>query len=237
MTRQSALLGFAAAIALLALTGCKGNGSYAEQYRFETPGNVEERHPIFVDKQSTGLTLRVRPGASGLSQAQQAELARFVSRYRGSSAGGLTVSAPSGSHNEIATVAALDDVQRVLSRGGVSPRSVNFSSYAAYGKSAPPIRVSFAAYAAIPPDCGAWPKDLSRDKLNRPYTNFGCATQANLAAVVANPADLVHPRGMTPVSSERRGTVWDKYIKGESTIAKKDEEEKAVASDVPGGGN
>ena len=30
---------------------------------------------------------------------------------------------------------------------------------------------------------------------NRPYWNLGCANQRNLAAMVANPADLVQPRG------------------------------------------
>ena len=33
---------------------------------------------------------------------------------------------------------------------------------------------------------------------NRPYWNFGCANQRNLAAMVDNPADLVQPRGETP---------------------------------------
>ena len=36
---------------------------------------------------------------------------------------------------------------------------------------------------------------------NRPYWNFGCATQRNLAAMVDNPADLVQPRGEAPAYS------------------------------------
>ena len=51
---------------------------------------------------------------------------------------------------------------------------------------------------------------------NRQYWNLGCANQRNLAAMVANPADLVQPRGETPSSTQRRTVVLDKYRKGES---------------------
>ena len=55
---------------------------------------------------------------------------------------------------------------------------------------------------------------------------MGCANQHNLAAMIANPADLLGPRSETDRSGERRDTVWDKYTKGESTGAQKSEEEK-----------
>ena len=42
---------------------------------------------------------------------------------------------------------------------------------------------------------------------NQNYSNFGCATQKNLAAIVANPADLLGPRGITEIDSTRRTTV------------------------------
>ena len=70
------------------------------------------------------------------------------------------------------------------------------------------------------------------DPQNLPYPNLGCATQSNLAAVVANPRDLLEPRASTPRSSERRDVVWDKYIKGEPTGAEKAEEEKTTVSEV-----
>jgi pilus assembly protein CpaD len=48
-----------------------------------------------------------------------------------------------------------------------------------------------------------------------------------LAVQIANPADLLGPRTMEPAaSSERRDEIWNKYVKGESTIAKKDPDEK-----------
>jgi pilus assembly protein CpaD len=61
---------------------------------------------------------------------------------------------------------------------------------------------------------------------------MGCATQRNLAAMVANPEDLVHPRGETPRPSERRDTVWGKYVAGQPTISKRDPSEHANASTI-----
>ena len=58
--------------------------------------------------------------------------------------------------------------------------------------------------------------------------NFGCANQRNFAAQVANPADLIGPRAMTPAPGERRDVVWGKYVKGESSISDKKSDERLV---------
>ena len=98
------------------------------------------------------------------------------------------------------------------------------------------IRVSYASLAVHGPECGDWSDKLARDPKNIPYRNFGCATQRNLAAMVANPRDLVEPRGMTPRDSARRDVIMGKYVRGDTTIAKKGNEETAKVSDVSGGG-
>ena len=46
---------------------------------------------------------------------------------------------------------------------------------------------------------------------NRNYENFGCASQANLAAMVAEPMDLIGPRQMSPIDAVRRGQVIKDY--------------------------
>ena len=61
-----------------------------------------------------------------------------------------------------------------------------------------PLRLSYLQYIAEGPACGRWPTNLARQKDNLNYDNFGCAQQRNLAAQIANPADLIGPRSMTP---------------------------------------
>ena len=68
--------------------------------------------------------------------------------------------------------------------------------------------------------CGLWPEDLGPSVLNpgysenRPYHNFGCATQRNLAAMIDNPADLEQPRSETAAYTARRTEAFEKYRKG-----------------------
>ena len=58
---------------------------------------------------------------------------------------------------------------------------------------------------------------------NQPTTDFGCAVTANLAAQVANPRDIVAPRGMDAPDMGRRSKVFDTYRAGERTAAPQEE--------------
>ena len=86
--------------------------------------------------------------------------------------------------------------------------------------------------------CGLWPEDLGpsiKNKSyfeNKPYYNFGCAYQRNMAAMVDNPADLVQPRTETPAYTTRRNIAFDKYRKGTSTATTYPEADKAKLSDT-----
>jgi len=106
------------------------------------------------------------------------------------------------------------------------------------GDPSAPLRISYLQYVAAPPDCPDWSENISRDPQNMPWTNMDCATQRNLAEMVANPEDLIGPRGETPRPGERRDVVWGKYVKGEPTISKRDKAEHANASEISpiGGG-
>ena len=106
------------------------------------------------------------------------------------------------------------DIRKVLIEAGVKGNRIVLTSYDPADSSASaPVRLSFVAVTAITGDCGQWPSDLFgpsiRDNTN--WENFGCATQQNLAAQVANPADLVGPRGMTPIDAQRRAEVISIY--------------------------
>ncbi|MBK1870912.1 hypothetical protein JHL16_31390 [Aestuariivirga sp. YIM B02566] len=82
-------------------------------------------------------------------------------------------------------------------------------------------------------ECGNWPKDLTRDAQNNEYQNFGCAQQNNIAAMVANPEDLIRPRIPTPSDPMRRSKVIDNYRTGEATsAATEQQQEKSKIADV-----
>src|SRR5262249_32626804 len=93
------------------------------------------------------------------------------------------------------------------------------------------------AYTARTQACGDWSENESYTLDNRTPRRFGCSVQQNIAAMVADPRDLLGPGRMGPVDTMRRSTVMEKYEKGEITqadkhTADKANEQSAVASRV-----
>jgi pilus assembly protein CpaD len=183
------------------------------------------------------LNLAVPVRGNGLTQRQSRDLRYFLRGYREKTEGLLEVAAPSGGVNEVAVMHALGDVRREFRRAGISRHEVQFNAYSGSGGASAPVKISYRTFVAHGPECGDWSDSLSRDPKNLPYRNFGCSAQKNLAAMVANPRDLVEPRGMTPRDSQRRDKIMNKYVKGDTTVAKKSKDEKAKASNVDGGGS
>jgi pilus assembly protein CpaD len=188
-----------------------------------------QRHPIMVSKQPAVLALRVPRGALGLTPQQRAQLIGFVDHYSARDAGNskLVIHAPSGAPNEVASMQAVAEIRHLLRDSGFDDSSIMIEAYHDGRSQQPPIRVSYLQYIAEAPGCGHWGSNLAEDPLNVGVPNVGCASQANFAAMVANPADLLGPRGETPRASERRDVTWGKYTKGDSTVARKTEDERA----------
>lgn len=226
-TIRSALKLSAATLAMLALSGCKHaeQGTQVAGWQMVDPA---ARHPIIVSQQPQTLPIIVQRGSQGLSPQQRAALLSFADRSRASDAGNsrLMISAPSGSRNEVAAMHAVGEIRRLLSDRGFAEDLIQVEAYSDEGAAEPPIKVSYMRYVAEGPECGTWPTNLAHEPQNLPQANLGCANQRNLAAMVANPADLLGPRTSGERSSERRQVTWDKYIKGESSTAEKTADEK-----------
>jgi len=217
----------------LALPACKhdDNRGQVAGWALVDPA---QRHPIIVSQQPQTMTLRVPRNSSGLAPQQRAELLNFADRSRASDAGNsrLIIAAPSGSGNEVAAMHAVGEIRNLLSDRGFPESSMVVEAYAQEGGSSePPIKISYLRYIAEGPQCGQWPENLAYNPNNLPHPNMGCATQKNLAAMVANPADLLGPRTFGDRSSERRDTIWGKYAIGESSTTKKTEDEKISTQD------
>ena len=225
--RTVTLISFVAVAAAAVLGGCghEGDGARVAGWSMVDPTH---RHPIMVTQQPTTLAIRVPRGNYGMSPHQRAQVISFIERYRGVDAGNsrMVIEVPSGSPNEVASMQAVAEIRALMSEAGVRTSDINIEAMQAGGDAQAPIRISYSMYVAEGPECGKWPTNMAQSDSNLNYPNLGCATQANFAAMVANPADLVKPRGTTPRSGERDHNVWEKYVKGESTISQKQGDEK-----------
>ncbi|MFQ5626203.1 MAG: CpaD family pilus assembly protein [Methyloligellaceae bacterium] len=233
--KGAAVLRAAAVLALSAtLTACTAHRE--DSVKSWLVADPTARHPILVGSAPVSLDLAVPQGSNGLTRNQIYELRHFLHQYKENSERYLLVGAPSGGANEIAVMHAMGQLRREFTRAGISRGAVQFDAYTGGGAGSAPIKVSYNSLAVHAPECGDWSDSLVRDPKNIPYRNLGCATQRNLAAMVANPEDLIGPKGMTPRDSQRRDVIMDKYVKGDATISKKAEEEKAKVSEISGGG-
>lgn len=227
LNAKVALTGLTLAVAM-GLAGCSGfNTAEHAQY------GAHYTHPISVETDVATLNIGVVPGQPGISPGDRAAIEQFAGAYRQRGHGALTISTPSGSPNAGAATVALSDVRDLLNENGVSASDLAYTPYRASGADAgAPLILSFKRYVAHATTCGNWSRDYALDPTNGLTPNHGCATQNNLAAMIANPADLIGPRDMTPADAGRRSTVLEKYRAGEATATVRSDQDSGAVSEV-----
>lgn len=189
-------------------------------------------HRIEVQQTGERYDIMVGPSDMGLRPEIRSEILSFAAAYRAEGHGALVMSAPSGGDNADAAARAAQQTRLALMEAGLPSAAIAPSVYDASGMARPPIVLSFTRYEAVAPDCSPiWEQDLS-DNMHQPYASFGCAAQANLAAMIEDPHDLLQPRSMTPRDAARRAVVLDRYRNGQPTGAERSNDEQAAISDV-----
>lgn len=192
-----------------------------------------DHHRIEVSQTLERLEVPISPGDIALSAASRAQLRSFASGYLRFGHGALVLSSPSGAANSDTASILANETRNALVEAGVSYAAVTGASYDASNAANAPIVVSFSRFEAQAPDCAPlWEQDLAHQSNNQPWASFGCATQANLAALVEDPADLLRPRAEDPRDSGRRDTVMDAYREGERTHAERSSDERVSVSNA-----
>ncbi|WP_256748911.1 CpaD family pilus assembly protein [Mesorhizobium sp. Mes31] len=176
------------------------------------PDDYRTNHPIVIAEKNLKIDLPVGAGDRGMTGSQRDTLLGFLDDYDKSAAATLTIQVPSGSANEVAATAAGRDFARLAVASGVKRNRIVVTSYqAGSSEASAPVRVSYIAVRAQTDKCGRWPADLVDTSENKHYADFGCSYQNNLAAQMANPADLLGPRKSSTIDAENRGAVIDIY--------------------------
>jgi pilus assembly protein CpaD len=186
------------------------------------PYDYRMRHPITITEAEHTLQLLIGTNRSALTAAQRAELLAFAQTWKAEATGGVLIDLPTGTVNEQSAAGALREIQSILAATGVPPATMMVRTYPASRNALAAVKITYPKLTAQAGPCGIWPEDIgpgfNRDYFeNQPPWNFGCATQRNLAAMVANPSDLVQPQPEAPPYNERRTAVMQKYKQGQST--------------------
>jgi pilus assembly protein CpaD len=210
-----------AATAVLAITLAAGLTACARDP--STTGSLptdgyRSAYPIVVAEGEETLDIPVGFGSAGLSASMRDTVRSFGFDAAKHATSTVVVQTPAGSGNQAAAQHVAREVRAELLRAGVSKGMVESRSYPASNpQAAAPVRVSFSRIKAMSPECGKWAGPILPDWQNEVPVEFGCATQANFAAMIENPEDLLHPRASTPTPAGRRYFIWKQWQGSETT--------------------
>jgi pilus assembly protein CpaD len=209
----------------LALGACSAPGmidpyenTYVSQVHWES-------YPIEVGKGT--MKMEVPTTSAHLSPTQEETVVRFAQQARRTEASQVVVSSPTGGAHAGAVAGKVADL---LASEGIPPRAIVNATY--QGGRTAPVVVSFARHFASSPECGDWSQSITETGYNEAYANFGCAQQHNIAALVADPQDIVVPRVSTPPDAMRRSQVLTDYRTPRDTSTSVDD--AVVISDAIG---
>jgi pilus assembly protein CpaD len=76
------------------------------------------------------------------------------------------------------------------------------------------VEVVLERYLVTLPACPDWSRESGTDFDNLPMSNFGCATQANLGLMIAEPKDLVRGRALGPADGTQQAEGIVRYRTG-----------------------
>lgn len=167
----------AAAVVLalgFAVAGCAGSTASGK-------GGLESVHQPVVSRNN--YTLDLETGGSGLSQMQGERLSEWFSNMDLRYGDRVSIDDPMASNttrreiNEIAGRFGL----LVADGAPVTPGAITPGS----------ARVIITRSTASVPGCPDWSSSTSTNFKNETQSGFGCAVNSNLAAMVANPEDLI----------------------------------------------
>jgi pilus assembly protein CpaD len=234
--RPLRLLGALAGLSV-ALGACTYTG--AEVVTASVPDDYRLRHPIAVQEANRSIVIFVGHARGGLSAPQRADVMGLAQIWVREGTGAIVADVPVDTPNARAATASFQEIRALLAAGGVPARGITLRRYHPDDpQTLATIRLSYPRIAAVAGPCGLWPEDLGPSIMNsgynenKPYYNFGCATQRNLAAMIDNPSDLEQPRSETPAYTARRTAAFEKYRKGEPTTTTYPEADKAKLSDT-----
>jgi pilus assembly protein CpaD len=228
------LRGLLAAAGALSLAGCYT----IKDTTGAIPADYRQRHPISIKEADHTVQILVGRSRGGLNPMQRAQTLAFAQSWKRQATGGIVIDQPVGTPNQTAAAETVREAQSIFAGAGIPRRAIAVRLYQPKNRAAvATVMLNYPVMAAEAGPCGLWPGDLGatfspRHSENAPYWNLGCATQRNLAAMVANPTDLVQPRAETPAYTPRRSVVLEKYRKGENTAGTYPSTAQAKISDI-----
>jgi pilus assembly protein CpaD len=206
------LTSLCAAAVLPLLAAC---AEQPENSRVQALYDARAAHPIELRSRVETSPVAISEQA-GITEAEQARLSAFFDDYLAAGGGRLSITASDQIDGRAAAVRRAERVASYALHRGLLPQELDVS--VGPTPDGQPVVLSYQRYSLRPHNClGDAYEASSTNYRNLPHNRLGCATQANLAAMLSNPADLAMPRTETPADAQRRSLVIQAYRAGAAT--------------------
>ena len=216
-------------ISLACLAGCQsGNAKIPESYLQGTP---LDRNPIGVTATTEFLEIDLDPSDTQLRQVDRNRISNFITAYNSRGHGPLVMSMPSAGANQQLAVQAVAEARAIAWENGVEYEEITGKVHDAADNVTAPLILAFQAYEAVAPACKSLASlDLSDVSSNNELPTLGCAIRKNMAAMIADPGDLLGQRPLGPADAARRAIILEKFRAGEPTGATRSDDETGTVS-------
>jgi pilus assembly protein CpaD len=194
------------------LAGCVGNSQNANR-------SLDSIHQPVVSTSSHYLDIASYGGDISPAEAQRVD--EWLEAI-GVTYGDQAVIEDDGIYGSPAAVVAL---RKLLTDRGVKTVAIS------QGRA---MRLQVTRSVAYVPNCPDWTSRYTTDPLNETSSNYGCAVNGNLAAMVADPKDLV--RGVSSATSNTQQGVKAIQAYREKPVTGAQELKASETSEVSGGG-
>jgi pilus assembly protein CpaD len=230
MSKKHLLIGAALSGALL-FAGCQSNGSSGHVPAEYYSGTTLDRNAIGVTQHTEYLEVGMDVRDTQLRVSELMKVRSFLDTYTDVGHGPLVISMPHNADNPQLAVGAVAELRQLAWEAGVGYENLLGASYETNGRAATPIVMAFKTYKAVAPKCTSLAQlDVTNAVSNSDLPSLGCAVRTNMAAMIAEPSDLLGGRDLDEGDLDRRSRQLELWRTGESSAAVRTDAESAVVS-------
>jgi len=235
MMHRKPLLLTAAFAGLALIAGCQSNDNTpahltAQMYH----GTLLDRHEIGVTQHKEYLEVQLDARDAQLRISEVMKVRDFLHQYVDVGHGPLIISMPQSAENPQLAVGAVAEIREFAWEAGIGYEAMLGAAYDASVREQTPIVMAFKTYKAVAPQCKSLAQiDMANAETNTDLPTLGCAVRTNMAAMIAEPADLLGQRDLSEGDLLRRSTQLDLWRQGQPTpAARADSETTAISTAV-----
>ena len=230
MSKKHLLIGAALSGAMM-IAGCQSNNSAGNVPAEYYTGTTLDRNAIGVTQHTEYLEVQMDDRDTQLRVAELMKVRSFLDSYTDVGHGPLVISMPHDASNPQLAVGAVAELRQLAWEAGVGYENLLGAAYNADGRATTPIVMAFKTYKAVAPKCTSLAElDVANAISNSDLPSLGCAVRTNMAAMIAEPSDLLGERDLDAGDLDRRSRQLEMWRNGETTAAVRTDAESAVVS-------